>query len=213
MVTTRGLLWAGVAGVVLFAVVFTVLSAIRAAYDPARHFVSILSLGEGGLAQVANFVLGGALIVCLGAGLARRWTSGTGARWVPRLVTAAGAALIGCGVFLPDPSLGYPPGTPDQLITPLTWHGAIHYLCATAIGLTLSAAVLLSIRRGIALADRPLIAISAGTVVAAVGGCVVVLLLGGGDPVQRVGLFERIGIYAGWAWLAAIGFLDLRDAR
>ena len=213
MPATRTLLVAGVAGTIAFAVIFTILAATRAAYDPVRHFVSILSLGEGGWLQIVNFVVGGALLAGLGIGLARRWTSGPGARWVPLLVAVAGVALVGCGVFIPDPSLGYPPGTPDQLVTPLTWHGAIHYLFATTILLALSAAVLLSLRRGVALGDRALATISVATVVVAVGGCVVVLLFGGLDPVQLVGLLERIGIYAGWAWLAGIGILELRNPR
>ena len=210
---TRGLLRFGVAGVVLFVAVFTVIGASRAAYDPIRHFVSILSLGDGGAVQIVNFVVGGVLIAGLGLGLARSLTPGPGARWIPRLVTVAGFALAGCGVFIPDPSLGYPPGTPNELITPLTWHGAIHYLCATAIGVALSAAVLLGIRRGLALGERGLAAVSIGTAIAAVGACGLLLLFGGGDPVQRVGLFERIGIYAGWAWLAGLGILALRRAE
>lgn len=210
---TRQLLVVGVAGVALFAAVFTVLGALRPAYDPIRHFVSILSLGDGGIAQIVNFLVGGAAIVALGVGMARRWISGPGDKWIPRLVVIAGVALVGCGVFIPDPSLGYPPGTPDVLITPLTWHGAIHYLWATTIGLALSAAVLLSLRRGLALGDRALVAIAAVTAVGAVGGCALVLLAGGPDPVRLVGLLERIGIYAGWVWLATVGLLEVRNRR
>jgi hypothetical protein len=210
--SARVLLVAGSSGAIAFAAVFTILTATRAAYDPVRHFVSILSLGDGGWAQIANFVVGGLLIAGLGIGMAQSLTSGPGARWVPRLVTIAGIALVGCGVFIPDPSLGYPPGTPDELVTPLTWHGAIHYLCATVIGIGLSAAVLLALRRGLALGDGALVVISIATVVVAVGGCALVLLFGGPDPVQLVGVLERIGIYAGWAWLAGVGILGLRRA-
>jgi hypothetical protein len=210
---TQQLTGAGVAGIVLFTAVFTVVGAARPAYDPIRHFVSVLSLGDGGWVQIANFVVCGVLIAGLGTGLARRWGSGPGAHWVPRLVTVAGVALVGCGLFLPDPSLGYPQGTPDELFTPLTWHGAVHFLCATLIGLALSAAVLLAVRRGRALGDRALTLVSATTAVAALSGCAAVLLFGGPDPVQLAGLLERIGIYAGWAWLAAVGILSMRTAE
>lgn len=207
---TRLLLSGGVVGAVLFVTVFTVLGATRAQYDSIRHFISILSLGEGGPAQIVNFVVGGVLIAGLGVGLGRQWQAGPGATWVPRLVSVAGVALAGCGVFIPDPSLGYPPGTPDVLITPLTWPGAIHYLWATTILLALSAAVLLSIRRGLALGQRGLTAVSIATAVGAVGGCGLAILLGGPDPVRLAGLLERIGVYAGWAWLALAGALELR---
>jgi hypothetical protein len=209
---TAWLLLGGVTGAVVFPVAFTLIGAIRAEYDPTRHFVSILSLGDGGWQQIVNFVIGGVLLAGLGMGLARTWASGPGARWVPRFVVVAGAALVGCGVFVPDPSLGYPPGTPNELVTPLTWHGAIHYVCATVIGLALSGAVLLSLRRGLALGDRALAGASTVIAIAAVGGCGLALVFGGPDPVPLVGLFERIGIYAGWAWLAAVGILTLRRA-
>jgi hypothetical protein len=207
---TAWLLRGGVTGAVVFPVAFTLIGAVRAEYDPVRHFVSILSLGDGGWQQIVNFVIGGVLITVLGWGLGPGWRSGVGSRWVPRLVIITGVALVGCGVFVPDPSLGYPPGTANELVTPLTWHGALHYVCATTIGLAMSGAVLLSLRRGFASGDRALAGASIATAVAAVGGCGLVLVFGGPDPVQRTGLVERIGIYAGWAWLTVVGFLTLR---
>jgi hypothetical protein len=41
-------------------------------------FVSILSLGDGGWAQVVNFIVGGVLIAGLGLGLGKRAWSGRG---------------------------------------------------------------------------------------------------------------------------------------
>jgi len=67
----RLLLASGVLGAVGFMVVFTALTATRADYDPIRHFVSILSLGDGGFAMIVNFVVCGVLIAGLGVGLAR----------------------------------------------------------------------------------------------------------------------------------------------
>ena len=212
-VPTALLLAGGALGAVMFVAVFTVLGVPRSGYDEVRHFISILSLGDGGWAQIVNFLVGGALIVGLGIGLARRWQAGPGSRWVPGMVTLAGIGLAWCGVFIPDPSLGYPPGTPDVLITPLTWHGALHYLGATSILLTLTGAVLLTIRRGLVLGERLLAAVSIGTAIFAVGGCGLVILLGGPDPIQLVGLLERIGVFAGWAWLALVATLELRTPR
>ena len=210
MISARQLIQAGTAGAVLFAVVFTILGATRPAYDNVRHFVSILSLGDGGWVQIANFVIGGLLIAALGIGLGPRWRSGPGAREIPNLVRIAGLALVGCGIFIPDPSLGYPPGTPDQLITPLTWHGALHYACAAVITVALTSAVLLAIRRGLTLRQGGLTAVSIGVAVIAIAGCGAALLFSGGPPTEIVGLMERIGIYAGWAWLAVVGLLELR---
>lgn len=209
---TRWLLAGGVLGAVLFALVFTILAATRAQYDPVPHFISILSLGDGGLAQIANFVVGGVLITGLGVGLGRRWRDGPGARWVPRAVALTGVGLIWCGVFIPDPSLGYPPGTPDEVITPLTWHGALHYFGATTILVAMTAAVLLSIRRGLVLRQPGLTLTSVAVAVGVVGGCAAAILLVPGDPTRIVGLLERIGVYGGWAWLVFVGARELRAA-
>ena len=210
MIPAGRLIQAGVAGALVFAAIFTIVGTTRVAYDPVRHFVSILSLGDGGWVQVANFVVCGLLIAGLGVGLGRRWHSGPDAQTIPRLVTIAGAAVAACGIFLPDPSLGYPPGTPDQLITPLTWHGALHYASATVITAALTGAVLLAIRRGLTLGLRGLTAVSLGVAVVAIVGCGAALLFSGRQPTEIVGLMERIGIYAGWAWLALVGLLELR---
>lgn len=206
----RRLIEAGTVGAALFVAVFTILTAARADYDPVRHFISILSLGDGGSAQVVNFIVGGVLVAGLGVGLAQRWREGPGARAIPRLVTLTGVALVGCGVFIPDPSLGYPPGTPDQLITPLTWHGAIHYASATVILLAMTAAILIAIRRALVLRQRGLVLASIAAAVFAVLGCGAAIALGGRPPAELVGLLERIGVFAGWGWLVLVGLLELR---
>jgi len=211
VLTTRKFLIAGVAGTVAFALAFTILGAVRAQYDPVRHFISILSLGDGGWAQIANFVVSGVLIAGLGVGLGRRWRDGPGATWVPRAVIVTGVGLAWCGVFTPDPSLGYPPGTPDELITPLTWHGALHFLGATAILVALAASVLIGIRRGIVLRDSGLLLVSAGIAVGVVGLVVVAVLTALPDPIGIAGLLERIGVYGGWTWLGLIGARELRE--
>ena len=205
----RRLIQAGTAGALLFVAVVVVIGATRPAYDQVRHFVSILSLGDGGWVQIANFVVCGLLIAGLGIGLGRRWRSGPGARAIPRLVTIAGLGLAGCGIFIPDPSLGYPPGTPDQLITPLTWHGALHYVSAAVISVALTSAVLLAIRRGWTLRLGGLTAVSIGVAVVTIIGCAAALLFSGMPPTEIVGLMERIGIYAGWTWLVLVGLLEL----
>ena len=105
---------------------------------------------------------------------------------------------------------GYPPGTPDQLITPLTWHGALHYACAAVITVALASAVLLAIRRGWALGLRGLTAVSIAVAAVTIVGCGAALLFSGRPPTEIVGLMERIGIYAGWAWFALVGLLELR---
>src|SRR5262245_22381026 len=106
---TRTLLLAGVVGPVLFLTVAFVEGATRPGYDATRQFVSLLSLGDGGWVQIANFVACGLLIAGFGIGLGRTGAAEGRGPWLPRLVTVVGVALIWCGVFVSDAALGYPP--------------------------------------------------------------------------------------------------------
>ena len=112
---TRWLLTCGVIGPVLFVVAFLIEGAIRPDYDPARVFVSQLSLGDEGWLQVANFVVSGLLIAAFAVGLRRVLASGLASRWGPNLIGLVGLGLVISGIFVTDPALGYPPGTPQGL--------------------------------------------------------------------------------------------------
>ena len=207
---TRPWLWAGVAGPILFFAVFTVLGATRTGYDPVRHFVSLLSLGEGGWIQVVNFVVSGLLIVGFGAALRRRWTSGRGATWGPRLVMAVGLGLIVSGVFSGDPALGYPPGTPDGLPANASWHAGIHYLGALMVFVGLATASLIAAARERASGRGGLAAYSliSGLVTLA-GWLAPFALAGAGGVVTTSGLWQRIAIVAGWQWLVVVALIEL----
>ena len=79
---SRWLLWCGVAGPILFVVAFTVERAIRPNYDSARMFASLLSLGDQGWQQIANFLISGLLIVLFAFGLRPLVQNGPASRWV-----------------------------------------------------------------------------------------------------------------------------------
>ena len=68
---TRRLLACGVVGPTVFVLVVLIEGAVRPGYDPGRVFVSMLSLGDRGWIQVANFLISGALIIAFGVGLRR----------------------------------------------------------------------------------------------------------------------------------------------
>jgi hypothetical protein len=86
----------------------------------------MLSLGDLGWIQIANFVLAGIFYILSGIGLHRQLTAGIGSTWAPRLFTLFGIALIIGGVFTADPGLGFPPGAPEGPPAEMSWHGAIH---------------------------------------------------------------------------------------
>jgi len=132
---SRWLLWCGVAGPILFVVAITVEGAIRPNYDSARMFASLLSLGDQGWQQIANFLISGLLIVLFAFGLRPLDQNGPASRWGPIMIGALGLGLIGAGVFVTDPASGYPPGAPLGIGTdkPPSWHGGLHLLASIVV--------------------------------------------------------------------------------
>lgn len=122
---TRRLLAAVAAGP-LFIVVGLVQAFTREGFDPARHPLSLLSLGALGWIQIANFVIAGLLFAASASGMRHALHPGPGARWGPWLIRIFGLSLIAGGVFVADPAFGFPPGTPEGAPDRLSWHGIAH---------------------------------------------------------------------------------------
>jgi len=121
---TTALLVCGVLAGPLFVTVIAAQALTRDGFDPSRHPISALSLGDRGWIQITDFVLVGALSVAFAVGL-RRVLGPAAATWGPLLTAVYGAGLIVTGVFVGDPGLGFPPGT-DPRIPELSWHAAVH---------------------------------------------------------------------------------------
>ena len=120
------LIYGAIAGP-LFTVVWFLHGFIRDDYDPMRHAVSSLSVGDLGWIQVINFIVTGALILAFWVELRRMLQGPSGSVWGPRLIALLGIGLIGSGIFVTDPLNGYPPGTPI-IPTERTPHGILHDL-------------------------------------------------------------------------------------
>ena len=103
----------GVIGGPLFVVAFLVKGATHVNYDPLRHPVSSLGLGDYGWMQVTNFIVVGLLALAFSAGLRRTLRPGKGSTLGPLLVGIWAVGLLGARVFLTDPVNGSPPGSPD----------------------------------------------------------------------------------------------------
>jgi hypothetical protein len=210
-VSTRTLLLTGAVAPPAFIATFTVEGALRAGYDPIRHFVSLLSLGDGGLVQVATFILGGLLFAAFGVGLRRRWPRTGAPGRVPQLVILVGGALVACGVFVADPALGYPPGTPPGIPTEISWHGGLHYLGALVVFLGLASAIAISARSAPIAASRRWAAYSLASAAIVLGGWLgAFLLTGPSGIVEQAGLLQRVAVVAGFQWLTATALIELR---
>src|SRR5215510_13610204 len=128
---TRALLTCAVVAGPLWWAVVLVQMLVRPGFDIRRHAISLLSLGDVGWIQVANFILAGALLVAGAFGMGRALDSGRARTWGSLLVGAFGLGLIGAGLFAPDPLNGFPAGTPDGP-GHLSGHGALHLLFSSA---------------------------------------------------------------------------------
>jgi len=209
--STRTLLRAGIVAPVLFVAVFLVEGATRAGYDPARTFVSELSLGDGGWLQIASFVVTGALILGFAVGLGRVWRPPR-AHWTSRLIGLVGVALALCGVFLPDPALGYPAGAPAGLPTDMSWHAGIHYLGALAVFLGLQAAAAVASRHAPTPHARTWAIYSLASGAVMLFGWLATFIFRGADgTLALAGLLQRVAIIGGFQWLVATALIELRQ--
>src|SRR5215831_12514647 len=121
---TRLLIACGAVGPLLFVIVLLIEGATRPGYSAWHNYGSSLSLGDQGWMQIVNFLVCGVLILGFAVGLRRVFHSGRGSVWGPLLLGVFGMSLIVAGLFVTDPSLGYPAGTYTH--GPQTLHGTIH---------------------------------------------------------------------------------------
>jgi Protein of unknown function (DUF998) len=210
-VWARRLLCCGVAAGPVFAAVFLLEGATRDGYRPLRHPVSSLALGPRGWIQTANFAVAGALFVAGAAGLAGAGDRAASGRAAPVLIGTAGAGLIGSAVFTTDPVSGYPPGTPDALAQP-SRAGLAHNLAAVPVFAGLPAAALVTGWRSWRAGQRRFGLYSAGTAVTMLATMVWAGAGFGQSPrlVNLGGLFQRVSIITGFAWLTALSARALR---
>jgi hypothetical protein len=194
---TRALLACGVVAGPLFVAVALLQALTRDGFDPGRHPLSLLSLGELGWIQIANFVVAGLLSVAFAVGLRRVLHPGRGGTWGPLLVGAYGVGLIGGGVFIADPGAGFPPGAPAGAPEQLSWHGILHDVAHVLAFLALIAACFVLARRFAALGQRGWATYCVATGVALLG------LMAWPDR-DTVLVQLAVAIVLGWAWLSVL---------
>ncbi|MDP9867657.1 MULTISPECIES: DUF998 domain-containing protein [Streptosporangium] len=208
--TTRRLLACGAVAGPLFVAAFLVEGATRAGYDPLRHPVSSLALGDSGWTQSAAFIVTGLLTLAFAAGLRRvlRGAEGParGSVWGPALIGVWAVQLIGAGIFTTDPVSGYPPGTPDRLVEYGSAHAAVHDLIALPGFAALAAACVVFALRSAARRERAWAIYSAASAVAFVGAFILatVAFEQAAGLVELGGLFQRVAVTVGLGWLTLL---------
>ncbi|MCD5346960.1 DUF998 domain-containing protein [Agromyces sp. S2-1-8] len=199
---TRGLVAAGVVAGPLFVVVGVAQVLTREGFDLARHPLSLLSLGDLGWVQIANFVIAGVLMLAFAAGARRSLGDGPGRIAAPVLFALYGVGLVLGGAFTADPALGFPAGAPAGTPTELTLHGWLHAFAAPLAFLALVAATWVVARR---LAWEGHRAAAAWSRVIGVACLVLCVPFGPGMSVRLL-----LGVALGFAWIAAYAISLLR---
>jgi hypothetical protein len=203
--TTRALVTAGVVAGPLFVAVGLVQIVTRDGFDLSRHPLSLLSLGDRGWVQIANFVVAGVLMLAFAVGTRRSLRAGPGHRWAPLLFGIYAAGLILGGAFTADPALGFPAGAPAGYPTELTFHGIVHAIAPPLSFLAFVAATFVVARRLSWEGHR------AGAAWSRVIGVACFVLTLPFELWMSVRLF--VGVALAFAWITAYAFSLLRRPR
>lgn len=190
----RALLACGAAGSILFVSAFLVLGLLRQEGYAVKYTVSALADGRYGHLQVISFLLSGFMYLCYAAGLQRAvvYKKGNGA--IVFFVALAGCGLLGAGLFR-----SHMPGEATISI------GAyVHYGFAMLLFIALPAACIILIRRFREEGKRRMMLYSQLSLVVVLlfFGLMVAGIADIDGFVNYTGLFQRISIGTGFAWVA-----------
>lgn len=182
--STRTLGRLGVAGPLAFTVAWMAAGSLQDDYDPRREYISALAsqTARSPWLMIGGFLLGGAALVALSAGVRRAYPERRAGAWALALV---GACIAADGMLRQDCSTA----RAACAAADPSWHAVAHDLLALAIFASLVAAPLL-LRM-----DRA---------VAAVG--LLLLLAVGAEPVPEIaGIVQRVFVTVMLGWVALVG--------
>lgn len=194
-ISTRRLLGCGIVAGPLFVGTAAIQAVTRDGYDLTRHPISLLSLGELGWIQIANFVLTGLLSIAFAVGVRRVLHPGRAGTWGPVLLAVFGLGMVLGGVFVTDPWLGFPAGVPEPAGT--SWHARVHDIAPALAVDSVIVACFVFVRRFAGLQLRGWQVYSAATAVA-------VLVLTGWPSLNGISVRLAVAVTLALAWITAI---------
>jgi hypothetical protein len=211
---TKVFLICGIIAGTFFTVAWLIEGATRADYNPLRHPISSLAIGEFGWTQMANFIITGLFTLALAFGLWRLLRHPGGSIWGPILIGLVAVGFLGAAFFVTDPLNGYPLGTPDFSLE-YTFSGRLHRLFSALVFLGLPIACFVFARLFNRQSEHPWATYSVVT------GIVFIVLFvvtsaGFGQVaglVNYAGLLQRITLTVGWAWLTLLSLHLLKFPR
>jgi hypothetical protein len=146
----KRLLRAGVAAGPFFVIAGLAQMPFRDGFDPTKHAFSFLLIGPQGWIEMVVFLVAGVLYGLSGLGLLRVLGGRAGTvALIASLGLALGKAIAGLNA--PQPSFGYPLGTPDGPPSVLTTGSMLH---GAGFGLAVTAWMVLLVTLGLALRRR-----------------------------------------------------------
>jgi len=131
--------WAGILGPMLFVAIFTIEGWLRSGYEPARMYVSELSLGSRGWIQNANFMVFGLLFLMFTRSVAGEFQTGKASRGGILLLSIIAICYLTFGLFVMDPV-----STPRN---ELTFSGILHALIGEVVLVLMPVSCFVFLRR------------------------------------------------------------------
>lgn len=198
---TRLLLACGMIAGPIYILVGLVQILTREGFDVTRHPLSMLSLGDLGWIQVTNFIVTGLLVLAAAVGLLRVGQTGKRFTLASLIVGFYGVCVVAGGIFATDPSLGFPPGTPNTYPETISWHGLIHFIVGQLAFLSIIVASIVFTRHFFANHAPGWAAFSAFTGAIYLAAIIALIATAG---MAWASIFLYIAVALGWVWLSAL---------
>ena len=205
----RTLLLCGAIAGPLYVAVGIVQILIRPGFDVTKHALSLMSNGDLGWIQIANFIVTGLLVFAFAIGLRKLLAGSKAGTLGPLLIAIYGIGLIGAGIFSADPALGFPPGTPEEA-RGISTSGLLHFVFGGIGFYALVAACFVFARRFAGGRERAWFWFSVATGVlffAAFAG----IASGSASARAAITIAFYLAVLLVWCWLTAIALKFMRQ--
>jgi len=189
----RALLSCGVASGPIFLLIFVIQILIHPEFHFTRSEPSLLSIGALGWIQIANFVIGGLLVMAGGLGIRRVLRLSKGRFWGPFLLEIFGVGQVGVGVFVADPV---------RSATSMTFHGTMHLIFGGVSFGGLMAACFVFVRTFNSLGQKPWAIFSAMTGLLFLAAFF--SAANASEGARSIQLFLNLIFVLAWAWISLI---------
>jgi hypothetical protein len=204
--TSRGFLAAGAAAGPVYVCVGLLQVLTREGFDVRLHALSLLSNGDLGWIQVANFLVTGGLVIAGALGVRKVLPGQRAGTWGPILLGIYGLGLLGAGVFPADPGQGFPPGTPTPS-TSMSSNGLMHFVFGGVGFYALIGACLVFARRFSSTGERGW---AVSSVLMGLGFLIAFGAIASGPASPAVMLAFYAAVIATWVWHSALTFKLLK---